>query len=422
MKGRRNKVTRDRRGVIVAASLAMLLIGTGSVYLLVVSLKPIAEDFGWPRAAPSLGYSLQYLGSGIGSIAMGYWLDRSGMARPALLGAVMIGFGGLSMTAIAAQWQLFILYGVVMGLLGHATLFSPLLANVVRLYARGRGMAAGIVASGQTLAGALWPPVFRYFNDQFGWRETYFWYGLFVLCTMVPLSFVFGRPSARPAGDGPGQHAGNRTMRESPPGADRDTGLGLSPSALQTVLCIAIVGCCIAMSLPLAHLVAYATDLSHPYVRAAEMLALMLLTSTACRLVLVGVLVERLGSLGALFAFSAVQAVAVALLVVVDGLAALYIVAAIFGLGYGGILPIYPVIVRERLPAADAGRRTATVILFGGIGMALGGWLGGAVYDLTGGYAPAFLLGVAANLVNLVIVGMLIVRGTRGGAASLSTG
>lgn len=412
------RIEANYRYVVVLASLGMMLIGTGSIFLLIMTLKPIAQDFGWPRSVPSFGYSLQFLGAGIGSIAMGHWFDRSGMGKPAVLGAVMIGSGLLVVSAMANEWQFYIAYGVLIGLLGHATLFSPLMANVVRLFEVRRGMAAGVVASGQSIAGVLWPPIFRYVNDAIGWRETYFWFGIFVLATMLPLALVFWhRAATAPAASPPRASAGRR---RAPRPKVETTGIAVSPFMLMTALCVAIVGCCISMALPLAQLVSHATDLGHSYARGAEMLALALLLTSVCRLGIIGPMVDRMGGLRALFVFSAIQAVAVGAFALVDGIVALYLTAAVFGIGYGGILPAYPVILRECLPIEGLGRRTATVILFGGIGMAIGGWFGGWMYDVTGDYAPAFVAGAMANAVNLAIVWALIRRTGRPAAGAVA--
>jgi MFS family permease len=179
---------------------------------------------------------------------------------------------------------------------------------------------------------------------------------------------------------------------------------------MQTIFCVAIVGCCVAMSIPTAHLVAHASDLGHASARGAEMLATALLTATAVRLVAGTFVVDRFGGLLSLLAFSLTQACALGLYAVVDGLAALYLVSVMFGLGYGGINICYAVLVREFLPPAEAGRRLGVVTLFGAMGMAVGGGTAGYIFDATGAYTYAFLLGLAFNLCNVAILIALIVR------------
>lgn len=395
--------------VVIVASVAMMMIGQGAVFILLVSLKDIAATFDWPRTVPSLAYSMQFIGAGIGGIAMGHILDRSGMAKPALIGAVMVGSGALLVSRVTSPWELYLIYGAMIGFLGQATLVSPLMANITRWFHRRRGAAVGIVSAGQTIAGTVWPPVFSHLVQAVGWREAYVWYGLFALAVMLPLSFVFRREPPKTA---PATPTGAPTNGAAP---EVEAALvGLSPFMVMVLLSAAVVACCMAMSLPLGHLVAHATDLGHPAARAAEMLAIMLLVATFSRLFAVGWLSDRFGGLGALFAFSALQASTLGLFVLVHDIVGLYLLAAVFGLGYSGIIPCYAIAIRAHLPANEAGRRTAVVILFGGVGMAGGSALGGVMYDLTGSYDAAFLIGVGFNLLNLLIIGFLMRRTGRG--------
>ena len=398
------------RNIVLWASMLALLIGSGSIFTLVVVLKPIAADLGWPREVPSLAYSLQFLCAGIGAIVMGWWFDRSGVGPLILLGAIMISVASFLVAGMSTKWEFYAAYGLLFGFLGQATLFSPLMANIVNLFERNRGFAAGVVASGQAFAGTVWPPVIRYLNEVIGWRETYFYFGVFTLCTMVPLSFVFlfqdrfiyratvsvTRPVTTDGGDG----AASDPMR---------TG-GVPPIYWMITLSIGIVGCCMAMALPLAHIVSHITDIGHPAARAAEVLAIALLVAGVTRITIMGYISDRLGSLPTLLLFSVIQTATVAVFVLVDNLIGLYLIGIIFGIGYGGILPLYPVVLRDHLSSRGIGQRTAVVIFFGGIGMAVGGWLGGFLFDYSGGYLLAFMAGVAANAVNLAIIGILLLR------------
>jgi len=387
------------------------MIGFGCLFLLVVALKPIAQEFGWPRGVPSLAFALFYIGEGVGGICMGYWLDRTGIGKPAFLGAVMIGSGAIAASYAVNQWHLYGAFGVMMGLLGQSTLFSPLVANISHWFSRNRGMAIGIVLSGQTLSGAIWPPVFRYLNDSIGWRGTFFWYGVFAMAVMLPISFILRRrppasPTALPRANelAGGQSRFGHTV---PPGRYIATP-ALSVFGLQVALSAAILACCIAMGMPLTHLVARASDLGHAPARAAEMFSVMLFSGFITRAYGFGVLSARLGGFGALLVFSSMQATMLAILIFTQDLVWLYPVAALLGLGYAGIVPCYPIIIREYMPAHEAGRRIGGVAVFASLGMATGGWLGGYMYDLNGSYDVAFAIGVASNAVNLMIVGALI--------------
>ena len=164
------------------------------------------------------------------------------------------------------------------------------------------------------------------------------------------------------------------------------------------------------MGLPLGHLIAHVKDLGYSITHAAMTLSVMQIFGFTSSAVIVGYCADRYGGTIALFLFAAVQALALALLTATQDLWLLYLISALFGIGYGGIFPAYAVIIREHLPASQARRRAGIVFLFGALAMGLGGWLGGFLYDQTGSYTMPFLIGVGFNVVNLVIVGALITK------------
>lgn len=385
-----------KRSVVLIASLLFILVGTGSIYFIVVALKEIAAEFAWPRTVPSTAYALQYLGTGIGGIFMGWYFDRRGMEIPAFVGGSMIGVGAILTSFVSSQWELFFIYGAMLGFFGRSALFGPLTTNITHWFEHKKSLAVGVVSSGQGLAGMLWPPVFHHLIAAVGWRQTALIYGVFTLVAMLLLALILRQkpPTPRP------QSAVSQTFADAP----------RSSMAIQASLSTASVGCCVAMSLPLAHVVSHVSDLGFDPARGAEVLSLMLGCSVISSLFGVGFLGGRYGGLRALFIFSTVQAILLVTLAFTGSLPGIYLAAALLGLGYGGILPCYPVIVRELLPSAEAGRRTGLILLCAGGGMALGSWLGGYIFDLTGSYKMAFLIGVAFNLGNLAIIFSLILR------------
>jgi len=395
-----------QRTLVVVASMYLIMVANGGMLLLVVGLKQIAESFGWPRSVPSLAYAFLFIGTGFGGIVMGYWYDRSGAGPVTLLGTIMIGSGAMLSSLVQEDWHLYLIYGLMMGLLGQATIYGPLVLNVMSWFEHRRGFAIGLITAGQGLGGAIWPPVFRHFNETVGWRETFVWFGLFVVITSAPLTFLLRRPTT----GAKLERVNESEMADLLPVSRPRVNLHLPAWLVQTSICLAIVGCCVSMSMPLAHLVAHASDLGHSMARAAEMLAVALLTATAVRLTAGTLLVDRFGGLASLFVFSALQAGALALFAIVDGLLAMYLVSVVFGLGYGGINMCYPLLVRDHLPPNESGRRLGVVLLFGALAMALGGWLAGYIFDFTGSYAPAFLVGVAFNVANLVLILTLFMR------------
>jgi MFS family permease len=184
---------------------------------------------------------------------------------------------------------------------------------------------------------------------------------------------------------------------------------GLSIAGAQGLLCIAAVACCVAMSMPQVHIVAYCGDLGYGAARGAEMLSLMLACGIASRLIS-GAICDRIGGLRTLLLGSVLQGIALLLFIPFDSLTSLYLISALFGLFQGGIVPSYAIIVREYFPPAEAGARVGTVLMCTLFGMALGGWMSGKVFDWTGSYQAAFVNGVAWNLLNLAIALVLLWR------------
>jgi MFS family permease len=370
------------------------------MYAMAVALPPVQAEFGVDRAAASLPYTLAMVGFGLGGILMGRLSDRFGVIVPVLIGAVCLG-AGFIVAGLAPNLAVFALaHGLLIGLLGSAGTFAPLVADISLWFNRHRGIAVAICISGNYLAGALWPPVLQYFFDTVGWRATFIGVGVFSFAAIVPLALLLRKRPPIPA-----SAAGslmNAAIVEQRP-------LGLAPNTLMVILAVAGVGCCVAMAMPQVHIVAYCSDLGYSPARGAEMLSLMLGFGIVSRLAS-GWIADRVGGLRTLLLFSALQAVALALFLPFDGLVSLYMVSALFGLFQGGLIPAYPIIVREYFPPGEAGSRLGVVLMATLFGMALGGWMSGAIFDLTGSYRAAFFNGIAFNLLNLTIVLWLLRR------------
>jgi MFS family permease len=280
---------------------------------------------------------------------------------------------------------------------GSSATFAPLLADTSQWFVRRRGIAVGIFASGSYLAGTIWPPIVQHFIATAGWRNTYFGIGLFCLATMLPLALFLRR---RPP------------VHDSPPIAGQSGSrapLNLSPNALQVLLIVAGFACCVAMAMPQVHIIAYCGDLGYGPARGAQMLSLMLACGIVSRLTF-GWISDRIGGLRTLIVGSGLQGLALLLFIPFDGLVSLYVISAMFGLFQGGIVPSYAIIVREYFSPKEAGARVGLVITSTLFGMAFGGWMSGAIFDLTGSYRAAFVNGVLWNLLNLTIASFLLFR------------
>ncbi len=386
--------------VRLAAGLALGTIGGVGMWSFSVALPAVQAEFGVSRGSASVPYAAIMLGFGIGGIVMGRLSDRIGIFPPVVVGAVMLGIGyslaGLSQSLL----QFTLAQGLLIGLLGSATVFGPLMADISRWFVKRRGLAIGICASGNYLAGTIWSPVVQHFIETSGWRATHIGIGLFCVVAMLPLSLVMRRAAPPPpapllAADG---------------SAVPEIGVKIiSPSLMMALLSVAGFACCMAMAMPQVHLVAYCGDLGYGPARGAQMLSLMMAMGVVSRL-LSGWICDRIGGLATLLGGSVLQLLALFLYLPFDGLASLYVISAMFGLFQGGIVPSYTIIVREYFPAREAGYRIGFVLFATLVGMAAGGWSSGKIFDWTGSYQAAFAHGIAWNFVNVAIVGWLIWR------------
>lgn len=386
------------------ASVVLMTIGGCGMYVVAVVMPTVQSEFGVARGDASLPYTLTMVGFGIGSIFMGRLTDRFGIMMAMFLGTACLAGGYVLAGASSTLVQFALAHGVLIGMLGSSVAFAPLIADTTLWFDRRRGIAVGICAAGIYIAGAVWPPVIQHFVETIGWRHTYWGIGAFSLVTMLPLALCLRRrpPATALASRGAAVAADTQS-----PAARRP--LGFSPGGLQALLCVAGVACCVAMAMPQVHIVAYCTDLGYGAAHGARMLSLAFVCGIASR-VTMGFVCDRIGGLRTLLLGSLLQAVALMLFLPFDGLASLYVVAALFGLFQGGIVPSYAIIVRDNYSPREAGQRVGVVLTATMFGMALGGWMSGAIFDWTGSYDAAFLNGIAWNLLNVAIVLWLMHR------------
>jgi MFS family permease len=320
------------------------------------------------------------------------------------LGSVALALGYVAAGLSGSLWQFILAQGLLIGMLGSSATFSPLVADTSKWFTRRRGIALAICMSGNYLGGAIWPPVMQHFIELVGWRQTYIGIGVFCLLVIAPLALVLRRRP--PAFELP--TASSVAHATVPLGNPLDQ-LAMSAGTLQLLLCVAGVACCVAMSMPQVHIVAYCGDLGFGAARGAQMLSLMLGMGIISRL-LFGWISDYLGGLRTLLLGSLLQGVALLLFLPFDGLVPLYVVSGLFGLFQGGIVPCYALIAREFFKPAEVGSRVGMVLTATLFGMALGGWMSGVIFDFTGSYKAAFVNGIAFNLLNLSIVGFLLYR------------
>jgi MFS family permease len=379
----------------LAIAIVLSTLGGVGMWSVVVALPAVQAEFGIERGAASLPFTLTMIGFGVGGVLMGRLADRKGIVLPVLIGAGTLGAGYVLASVSTGLWAFAAAY-LLIGMFGTAATFAPLLADVSFWFEKRRGIAVALCASGNYLSGAVWPPVIEAMIRAHGWRTAHLVVGLVCLAVMPPLALLLrSHPPVRPAGA-----AASAVMRRR---------INLSPGLTQALLSVAGLACCVAMAMPQVHLVAYCGDLGYGVAAGARMLSLMLGFGIVSR-VASGFLADAVGGLMTLVIGSAAQMLALTLYLMMDGLASLCVISALFGLFQGGLVPSYAIIVRESFPPQEAGRRVGVILMMTLLGMALGGWMSGVIFDLTGSYRAAFANGVAWNGLNLLIALFLLAR------------
>ena len=383
----------------LAASVTLSTLGGIGMWALAVAMPALQADLGVSRADISFAYSLNMLGFFAGGVVAGRMVDRRGIVFVSIVSALGLA-AGFALAPLAPSLILFSAAQVLVGFSAAAT-FAPLVADISHWFEKRRGLAVAMAASGNYIAGAVWPPIVGVMIQHHGWRVTYGSAAVLCLVTMIPLALTLKRR----APDHDAGHAASVANQSL-------AALGLSARALQTLLIVAGLSCCVAMSMPQVHIVAYCSDLGYGVARGAEMLSLMLGFGIVSR-VASGWLADRVGGVMTLLIGSTLQCVALVFYLVSDSLFSLYLASALFGLFQGGIVPSYAIIVREYFPPREAASRVSLTVSATIVGMALGGWMGGVMFDLTGSYRAAFINGIAWNVLNAAIAWWLLSRQMR---------
>jgi MFS family permease len=379
----------------LTAAVVIGTIGSVGMWSVPVALPAVQAEFAVARGNAALPFTLAMMGFAFGGVVMGRLSDRHGIVVPIAAGAAAISLGYVAAGSASSLWLFAFAYALIG--FGTSASFGPMMADMSQWFTRRRGIAVAIVSAGNYIGGTIWPPVIEHFIARDGWRATHIGVGMFCFVAMLPLLLALRKPT-------PAHSAAVGATAIAAQGS-----LGLSPNTLQALLCIAGLACCVAMSMPQVHIVAYCGDLGYGPAHGADMLSVMLGFGIVSRLA-TGFIADRVGGVATLLMGSALQGVALLLYLFFDGLASLYVISALFGLFQGGIVPSYAIIVREYFPPREAGTRIGLVIMATLFGMALGGWMSGAIFDFAGSYRAAFANGLAWNLLNVTIATWLLVR------------
>jgi MFS family permease len=383
----------------LAVSVTLSTLGGIGMWALAVAMPAVQADLGVSRADISFAYSMNMIGFFLGGVLIGRLVDRHGIVVASVVSALGLG-AGFGLASATPSLLMFAAAQTLVGFSAAAT-FAPLIADISHWFEKRRGVAVAIAASGNYIAGALWPPIVEAMIHAYGWRTTYASAGVLCVAVMIPLAFTLSRRA-------PDHAAGSAA-----PVAQRSlASLGLSPNALQALLILAGLSCCIAMSMPQVHIVAFCADRGFGVAAGATMLSLMLGFGIVSRIGS-GWLADKVGGAMTLLLGSTLQGVALVFYLMADSVVSLYVVSALFGLFQGGIVPSYAIIVREYFPPREAASRVGLTVSSTVLGMALGGWMGGKLFDLTGSYQGAFINGIGWNVLNAAIAWWLLSRQMR---------
>lgn len=372
-----------------------------SIWIPIVVMPSVQAEFAASRADVSVPYTLTMIGFALGNFVVGRWVDRYGVALTLSVCSTGVAIAYILAALSPSLWMLIVLHFFI----GFASAigFGPLIADLSKWFLKRRGIAVALVASGNYLSGSIWPLALEAVAGDESWRWSYTAIGVVTLLVVPPLALLLRRPLPDDA------------MRiADTQSALRTKATGFTPRQLQVMLSFAGIGCCVAMSMPQVHIVALCVDYGFGATVGAEMLSLMLLGGVVSRLIS-GTLADRFGGIPTLLIGSTLQAIALFLYLPAGGLVSLYVVSMIFGLSQGGIVPSYAIIVREYMPTKEAGARVGFVMMMTILGMALGGWLSGWIYDVTGSYQWAFVNGIVWNGMNIGIMILILFRSQRGG-------
>jgi MFS family permease len=384
--------------VVATAVLIVMAVAFGAPWITVVALKDIAAEVNGERSVPAFAGALVWMGAGFGGILMGRFAERFGIRWTAIGGSVMIAVG-LCLSTLGPSLPLYIGHGLFIGLIGIAGINAPSYVYVSRWFDRRRGSALALISSGSFLAGAFWPSLFEPVIAYLGWRETMLIYAVIELLIIVPTAAIFfTMPPETP------HHA---TVTDTPHA--KNSVMGWPPNLVFALQMSAIFTCCVPMSMPQAHLVAFCSDLGISPVHGAAMLSVLLASAFLSRQIWGG-LSDRIGGLYTMLLGSACQTVGIALFLLTQDELGLFTVAALFGFGFSGLVPANVLAARELFPVGEAYWRIPTLLLVSGSGMAVGSWSGGFLYDRFGYYAPAFAMGVAVSALNFLIISVLAFR------------
>ncbi len=398
--------------VIVTASTVIMTMQAGIMYSYGVFFKHLIADFGWSRASTSGVYSVFMVFHGGWAVVMGWLVDRYGPARVMVACSFIAGLGLVLTSQVSELWQLYITYGIVVGI-GISACFITVIATTARWFTRHRGLALGIVSSGVGLGTLILVPAAERLITAFGWSTTYFILGVATWLVMLPSSLFLRRnPSAgQPSADGESgtaspMSAGNESRTGQ---ANLETGLTVTAAARHRPLWMLLLiyflfNFCLQMVM--VHLVNYATDQGTTSFIAATFISVIGGGSLVGRLIM-GTASDRIGSNNALLICCTILMTTLVLLIFSRELWMFYLFAIVFGFAYGGEVPQMPVLVGRFFGMRAVATLVGMVVFGATIGGAIGAWAAGRIFDVAQSYQLAFTIAAVASFLAVIVTLLL---------------
>ena len=361
--------------VIVGAGIVVTCVGFGAMLSLSIFLQPMAEAMGWSRSGISTAATLNWLCMGIGTFMWGALSDRFGTRAVVLCGGILLGLGLATASQAATLGQFQILFGVLVGV-ATGSLYVPMTATTTRWFTAHRSLAVALVSAGLSLGSSVMGPLARWMISAYDWRTAMLVLGEIALVVIVPAALLVREPVAVPGA--------SAAATAGADGQEFTVGQALRTPQFAAIA-LAYFACCGAHSGPIFHMVTHAIDHGIPVMAAATVLSVAGLASLSGKIVC-GLVADRVGAKQTLIVGLAIQAVSVSLYVFTRDLASFYGLAVMFGFAYGGVMPLYAILVREYFGARIMGTAFGAVAFISTLGMSLGPWAGGWLYDAWGSY------------------------------------
>jgi MFS family permease len=372
--------------VIVGVGIVVTCVGFGAMLSLSVFLQPMVEAMGWSRTGVATAAMLNFLCMGVGAFVWGALSDRYGTRTVVLCGGLLLGLGMVLASRASTLLQFQLLYGVIVGV-ASGSFYTPLTATTTRWFTRHRSLAVALVSAGLSVGSTVMAPLARWMITTWDWRTAMLVIGDLVWVVIVPAAFLVRNPSAP---------AGPATATSALPGPELTLGQVVRTPQFAAIA-LTHFACCAAHSGPIFHMVTHVIDRGAPTMAAATVLSVAGLASLSGKIAC-GIFADRVGAKQTLVAGLALQAVAISLYLAAGGLGSFYALAVVFGFAYGGVMPLYAILVREYFGERIMGAAFGAVSLTATLGMALGPWIGGRVYDGLGSYAWMFIGSAAIGL------------------------